>query len=340
MITGFGTVDVLSTSSWQNNGRIDAAGGRLLIGGTSSSTLQNNGIVSAIGAELEFASPMNNTTSDQTSAQITLNDGTIRFAQSNQISNGLVNTGILASTGGTNDVFGQIANNSGGNIAATNDSVITFHHNVSSNSGTISVFPGSTAIFLQNLTMSQGGLLLANLAGTDDETGFGRMEVVGNTQLGGASVQISLADGFVPAIGDAFPVLSSAGTISGAPSLGQTPALPAGLAWQLNVGAHLVQLSVVAGLSGDYNGNGVVDAADYTIWRDTLGQTGAGLAADGNHNNIIDAGDYDVWKTNFGTTGGSGAAAATLVPEPNALSLGFIAAAVLGLRRLSTRRRS
>jgi hypothetical protein len=106
------------------------------------------------------------------------------------------------------------------------------------------------------------------------------------------------------------------------------------------VGAHLVELSVVAGLSGDYNGNGIVDAADYTIWRDTLGQTGAGLAADGNHNNMIDAGDYDVWKTNFGTTSGGGAAAAALVPEPNTLSLCFIAAAALGLCRLSNRRRS
>ena len=24
-------------------------------------------------------------------------------------------------------------------------------------------------------------------------------------------------------------------------------------------------------LTGDYNGNGIVDAADYTVWRDTLG---------------------------------------------------------------------
>ena len=122
--------------------------------------------------------------------------------------------------------------------------------------------------------MSQGGLLLANLAGTDDETGFGRVEVVGNTQLGGASVQVSLADGFVPAIGDAFPVLSSAGTISGAPASAKLQRCRR--AWRGNSMwvRHLVELSVVAGLSGDYNGNGIVDAADYTIWHDTLGQTG------------------------------------------------------------------
>ena len=36
-----------------------------------------------------------------------------------------------------------------------------------------------------------------------------------------------------------------------------------------------------ATLSGDYNGNGIVDADDYTVWRDTFGQIGSGLDADG-----------------------------------------------------------
>ena len=47
-------------------------------------------------------------------------------------------------------------------------------------------------------------------------------------------------------------------------------------------------------LPGDYNHNGIVDAADYVVWRDTLGQSGTGLAADGNGNHQIDSGDYDV----------------------------------------------
>ena len=132
--------------------------------------------------------------------------------------------------------------------------------------------------------------------------------------------------------------MASAGTITGSPTLGSTPTLPAGLAWQLHTDAHLVELNVVAGLSGDYNGNGVVDAADYTIWRDTLGQVGAGLPADGNHNNMIDAGDYTVWTTNFGMSAGSGATSAKQVPEPSALSFAFIAAALIGLLPVFRRR--
>ena len=65
--------------------------------------------------------------------------------------------------------------------------------------------------------------------------------------------------------------------------------------------------SLFAVLQGDYNGDGIVDAADYTVWRDSLGSTTA-LAADGDNNHVIDQADYDIWKTNFGKTSGGAAA--------------------------------
>jgi hypothetical protein len=55
-------------------------------------------------------------------------------------------------------------------------------------------------------------------------------------------------------------------------------------------------------LPGDYNSNGVVNAADYTIWRDSVG-TG----------NVI--GNYAEWSTNYGRTA---AASGLAVPEPGA----------------------
>jgi hypothetical protein len=50
---------------------------------------------------------------------------------------------------------------------------------------------------------------------------------------------------------------------------------------------------------GDYNKNSIVDAADYTVWRDTLGSM-SDLRADGDQNGTIEPADYDYWKARFG----------------------------------------
>jgi hypothetical protein len=62
------------------------------------------------------------------------------------------------------------------------------------------------------------------------------------------------------------------------------------------------------GKQGDYNNNGFVDAADYVVWRKTLGQSvlNPGDGADGDESLTIDEGDYDFWRARFGlaTKGG------------------------------------
>ena len=74
------------------------------------------------------------------------------------------------------------------------------------------------------------------------------------------------------------------------------------------------------GPSGDYNGDGQIDAADYTVYQDTVGQAvAAGSGADGNANGTIDQGDYIFWSDRFGNAASSGGAAA--VPEPSTLML-------------------
>jgi len=80
-------------------------------------------------------------------------------------------------------------------------------------------------------------------------------------------------------------------------------------------------------VAGDYNKNGVVDAADYVAWRNTVNQSGSWLAAYGNLNGVIDTGDYSIWRTDFGTRGAAGAGGdngvvsigAVGVPEPETL---------------------
>ncbi|MEX2093485.1 MAG: choice-of-anchor Q domain-containing protein [Pirellulales bacterium] len=73
---------------------------------------------------------------------------------------------------------------------------------------------------------------------------------------------------------------------------------------QIDIGAFEVQSAVVLpSLPGDYNLDEAVDAADYTVWRDTLGQEVAAYdSADGDGDGTIDEDDYDVWKSNFGNS--------------------------------------
>jgi hypothetical protein len=109
------------------------------------------------------------------------------------------------------------------------------------------------------------------------------------------------------------------------------PSLTAGLAWDTTNLLVTGELSVLALiLSGDYNGDGVVDAADYTVWRDNLGAADeSALNGNGNGMNGVDQGDYELWVTNFGTTLGNGSAAVTgsqAVPEPTTILLLFTAA--------------
>ena len=95
----------------------------------------------------------------------------------------------------------------------------------------------------------------------------------------------------------------------------------------------------IVGPTGDYNGDGVVDAADYTVWRNTLGNTvPIGTGADGDQSGEIDAGDYTFWKSRYGNFVpgvGSGSLSAT-VPEPTSattFSLGVLALGASGVRR-------
>lgn len=91
-------------------------------------------------------------------------------------------------------------------------------------------------------------------------------------------------------------------------------------------------------LTGDYNGNGIVDAADYTIWRDNLGST-TNLDADGDNSGTVDANDYIVWKNNFGSTAAAGslAAGSSAVPEPSSIAL-VLVMLVAGMASTRTRR--
>jgi Tol biopolymer transport system component len=87
---------------------------------------------------------------------------------------------------------------------------------------------------------------------------------------------------------------------------------------------QLYSVSLSDPLPGDFNSDGIVDAADYTVWRDGLGTD-------------YEPSDYDKWKSNFGRRSGVGGSApgsaggtVAAVPEPASV-FGLIAIVALGL---------
>jgi hypothetical protein len=108
------------------------------------------------------------------------------------------------------------------------------------------------------------------------------------------------------------------------------------LYFDLSYTTHTITLAV-AGMLGDYNLSGTVDAADYVVWRKTISQSGPALAADGNNNGVIDGADLDLWRANFGKTAGVGSGTlAAAIPEPTSLALmQLLATFALTSRRFS-----
>lgn len=90
--------------------------------------------------------------------------------------------------------------------------------------------------------------------------------------------------------------------------------------------------------AGDFNGDGIVDLADYTLWRNHLG-AGTDEAINDRGDGIpgVTAADYLVWKSNFGQNYGTlQQSAASPTPEPSTLLLmGFVT--VAGAFRLRQR---
>jgi glucose/arabinose dehydrogenase len=82
---------------------------------------------------------------------------------------------------------------------------------------------------------------------------------------------------------------------------------------------------------GDYNDDGVVNAADYVVWRNSQGEAvDLGIGADGNHDGMVDQLDYDLWLANFGDSilpaaSGDGGGAVASIPEPTGLLMAVMA---------------
>lgn len=100
----------------------------------------------------------------------------------------------------------------------------------------------------------------------------------------------------------------------------------------LTPGGENVTFAFSGSNTGDYNGDGFVNAADYTVWRDGFGDFVTPFSgADGDGSGQIDAPDYSHWIERYGDA--PGAAFATSVPEATTLVMSLLATALFGWNR-------
>jgi T5SS/PEP-CTERM-associated repeat protein len=150
--------------------------------------------------------------------------------------------------------------------------------------------------------------LVIELAGTAPGAGFDQINSTSVLNLGG-TLDVDLINGFIASAGQSFNILTATDSIVGTFDTTLFPALDSGLAMQVTYTSNSVTLRIVSALNGDYNGDGIVDAADYVVWRKTDGtQQG-----------------YNSWRANFGQTAGSGSMVDAAVPEPASLVLLLVA---------------
>jgi T5SS/PEP-CTERM-associated repeat protein len=335
---------VLGGSQIINSGTVDGAG-------TINAPIANSGVVRAASGQLNLAAVGNtNLAAGLIQAAtgntvmvlqgLTANAGTIGLTGGAFDNNNhpLSNTGIINGYGtirtsaltnanklnvgeGNMDVFGAVINN--GTIGIQGGRSAYFFGDVSGSGnytglGTAvflaAVSPGNSPAsvsFGGNANLASTSTLNIELGGTTPGTQYDQLLVTGQLWLGGA-LQVSLINSFAPAAGDSFNILDW-GSLTGTFDTLVLPEIASSLSWDTSQLYNTGVISVASvGLPGDYNHNGVVDAADYVVWRKGLGT-------------IYTPDDYNVWRANFGQTAGSGSGSvataglpSSAVPEPAA----------------------
>ncbi len=328
------TVRISGTDSrWEQTGELFIGGGRtndtleLVDAGEATFTVQS-------GATLEAAAAVN----VMLRGTFNLEGGTVTAPLVQHDRGGAFNF-----TGGTLSVdqFVGDLTNDGGTVAPGQSAGIT----------------EVTGLFGQNL-----GVLEIEIygGGSDPIAGVDFDQLLADTAEIEGGLSLILDASYVPALGDEFAILQTTNGLSGVfeTTSSGLPDLGVDLGWNINYTTHSVLLEVISALaiSGDFDGDGDVDGADFLSWQREDG-TGDGLidwengynasAASGDFDNDGDvdgadflswqrdnatSADLILWENSFGTSSLQGAGSLA-VPEPTALTLALgTAFTCLGMR--------
>lgn len=150
---------------------------------------------------------------------------------------------------------------------------------------------------------------------------YDRLAISGSVLLEG-DLRLTLVDSYSPLQGDAFELITAAVVEGEFDNVElSTSMLDEKLTFKIVYESQRVLAVVAPILDGDYNADGMVDAADYTVWRDSFGLTVVPYSgADGDGDGIVNQDDYQLWANNYGAVIPL-AGASLSVPEPSSASL-------------------
>jgi T5SS/PEP-CTERM-associated repeat protein len=208
--------------------------------------------------------------------------------------------------------------------------------------------PGNSAgvtTIVGSYALNSGDLEIELLSGSGVAgVGFDQLVVNSGVTLG-VSSQLDLLLGYAANVGDSFLIVDSKNSAPISGAFANDDALTAeyeslryafSLNYSAGTGNDIAVTVASVSLIGDYNSDGFVDAADYTVWRDAVGTSGVAYAgADGNGDGVVDEGDHAVWAAHYGAS--LEAAMAQAVPEPAGVVLAVLTLIAGGRRSLRSR---
>ena len=183
-----------------------------------------------------------------------------------------------------------------------------------------------------------GDLSLAPTSTVEIELGLSTndmLDVSGVANFEG-ELRILLTEGLIPTVGMSFDLFDFDSAFGSFDAF-DLPALDVGLFWDTSQLPISGELSVLAGLQGDFDGDDDVDGYDFMIWQRGAGTTAGATVADGDadFDGDVDGHDLALWQANYGAVINS---VAGVVPEPHSLVL-FGIGALISIRTLRAKRR-
>jgi hypothetical protein len=252
----------------------------------------------------------------------TLEWSSLQFSIDNNLDG---HSGIPAAPTGTSTDLQDVFRNIGGNMTVSPDGTKLFVHRVNHTATNPVLGPASNV---------PGAVLVIPL----DENGIPDLEVSGGMITNMDSITTASNTNNASARGLALDAAGNVYTTNN--NSERLQVFSPGGSWKAVTNSDgtfsLDPLATLPGTAGDYNNDGIVNAADYVVWRKFLGtNTQLENEGEGVTPGMVTAEDYATWRTNFGmvTPPGAGSAAAA-VPEPGAIVLAMIALAMFGARRM------